>query len=176
MNSLLLLLALLVFAATASLLHGRLHWWLELRRTWPYYVRRLMSPPEQVLYHRLACALPENIVFAQVQVSRVLGVKRGYSFREWNNRIDRLSFDFVVCGRDARVIAVIELDDRTHERASRVRTDAKKNKSAADASLRLVRWNVQALPTDEAIRAEILAGWAAPVGDDAPRKPTRRRS
>jgi hypothetical protein len=69
---------------------------------WPFYVRRLMSQPEQVLYHRLVRALPEHIVMAQVQVSRVLGVKKGFNFYEWNNRIDRLSYDFVVCAKGRR--------------------------------------------------------------------------
>jgi len=124
---------------------------------WPFYVRKPLSQPEQVLYHRLVRALPEHIVLAQVQVSRVLGVKKGFNFHEWNNRINRLSYDFVVCGKDSTVIAAIELDDKIHERASRAYTDDKKNKATADAGLRLFRWNVRALPSEEVIRAELLA-------------------
>jgi len=37
------------------------------------------------------------MVLAQVQLSRVLGVKKGFNPREWNNRINRMSYDFVVC-------------------------------------------------------------------------------
>src|SRR4051812_4207647 len=55
--------------------------------------------PEQVLYHRLVAALPGEIVLAQVQLSRVLGVKKGFNFNAWHNRINRLSYDFVVCGK-----------------------------------------------------------------------------
>jgi hypothetical protein len=124
---------------------------------WPFYVRKPLSQPEQVFFHRLIRALPEHIVLAQVQVSRVLGVKRGFNFHEWNNRINRLSYDFVVCGKDSTVVAAIELDDKTHESASRARTDDKKNKASADAGLRLFRWNVRALPSEEAIRAQLLA-------------------
>jgi hypothetical protein len=124
---------------------------------WPFYVRKLLSQPEQVLYHRLVRALPEHIVLAQVQVSRVLGVKRGFNFNEWNNRINRLSFDFVVCGKDSTVIAAIELDDKTHESESRVRADVKKNKATTDAGLRLIRWNVRTLPSEESIRTELFA-------------------
>ena len=43
---------------------------------WPFYAKKPLTPPEQVLYHRLVSALPEHIVLAQVQLSRVLGVKR----------------------------------------------------------------------------------------------------
>jgi hypothetical protein len=44
---------------------------------WPLFVKKPLSAPEQVLYHRLVKALPEHIVLAQVQVSRVLGVYVG---------------------------------------------------------------------------------------------------
>ena len=124
--------------------------------TWPFYVKKPLSQPEQVLYHRLIRALPEHIVLAQVQVSRVLGVKKGSSFNEWNNRINRLSYDFVVCGKDSTVIAAVELDDKTHESKARIVTDEKKNKASADAGLRLLRWHVRSLPTEEEIRQELL--------------------
>ena len=122
---------------------------------WPFYLKRLLSSPEQVLYHRLVSALPDHVVLAQVQVSRVLGVKKGFDFHHWNNRINRLSYDFVVCKKDATVLAAIELDDATHESKSRVRTDEKKDRATAAASLKLVRWHVKALPDEDAIRAAI---------------------
>lgn len=120
--------------------------------TWPFYVKKPLSQPEQILYHRLVHALPDHIVLAQVQVSRILGVKKGSKFNEWNNRINRLSYDFVVCAKDSTVIAAIELDDKSHEKASRQSADGKKNKASADAGLRLIRWNVRSLPNDQTIR------------------------
>src|SRR3954467_976649 len=86
--------------------------------SWPFYAKRVLSQPEQVLYHRLTSALPECIVLAQVQLSRILGVKSGFNFHLWNNRINRMSLDFVVCLKDSTVVAAVELDDRTHERES----------------------------------------------------------
>ena len=124
---------------------------------WPFYVKRPLSQPEQVLYHRLIRALPEHIVLAQVQVSRVLGVKKGFRFHEWNNRINRLSYDFVVCRKDSTVVAAIELDDKSHESEARAFTDEKKNKASADAGLRLLRWHVRSLPSEEIIRQALLA-------------------
>ncbi|MFN3417544.1 MAG: DUF2726 domain-containing protein [Caldimonas sp.] len=123
---------------------------------WPFYVKRPLSQPEQVLYHRLVRALPEHIVLAQVQVSRVLGVKKGANFHEWNNRINRLSYDFVVCAKDSTVIAAIELDDKSHESSSRAKTDERKSKATADAGLRLIRWHVRSLPSEQVIRSELL--------------------
>jgi NOL1/NOP2/fmu family ribosome biogenesis protein len=120
---------------------------------WPFYARQPLSQPEQVLYHRLVKALPEHIVLAQVQVSRVLGVKKGFKFQEWNNRINQLSYDFVVCAKNSDVLAAIELDDKSHEKASRAKTDAKKEKATSAAGVRLIRWNVKSLPSEAAIQA-----------------------
>lgn len=122
------------------------------RGEWPFYARRPLSQPEQVLYHRLVAALPERIVLAQVQVSRVLGVKKGFNFHEWNNRINRMSYDFVVCAKDCGVLAVVELDDKSHEAESRRKADAKKDRASAAAGIRVIRWNVTALPDQAAIR------------------------
>jgi len=128
---------------------------------WPFYIKRPLSQPEQVLYHRMIRALPEQIVLAQVQVSRVLGVKKGANFHEWNNRINRLSYDFLVCTKDSTVIAAIELDDKTHERSDRASIDEKKNKASADAGLRLIRWHVRSLPSEELIRQELIVSSGA---------------
>ena len=122
---------------------------------WPFYIKKPLTQPELVLYYRLVRALPDHIVLAQVQVSRVLGVKKGSNFSEWNNRINRLSYDFVVCSKDSTVLAAIELDDKSHESSRRSATDEKKNKATADAGLRLIRWNVKALPDESAIQAQL---------------------
>lgn len=119
---------------------------------WPFYAKKPLSQPEQVLYHRLVAAMPECIVLAQVQLSQVLGVKKGFNFHEWNNRINRMSLDFLVCLKDSTIVAAVELDDKTHERASRVEADAKKEKALSAAGVALVRWNVSALPDENAIR------------------------
>ena len=119
---------------------------------WPFYAKKPLSQPEQVLYHRLVAAMPECIVLAQVQLSQVLGVKKGFNFHEWNNRINRMSLDFLVCLKDSTIVAAVELDDKTHEKASRVEADAKKEKALSAAGVALVRWNVSALPDENAIR------------------------
>src|ERR1700728_1425059 len=120
-------------------------------RPWPFYVKRLLTQPEQVLYHRLVKALPNHIVLAQVQVSRVLGVKKGSRFHEWNNRINRMSYDFLICDKSAAVVAAIELDDKSHESDRRRDTDARKTRATTDAGLKLVRWHVKSLPDEAAI-------------------------
>ncbi len=139
---------------------------------WPYYARRVLSQPEQVLYHRLVAALPGRIVLAQVQVSRVLGVKKGVEFHPWNNRINRLSYDFVVCTPDGAVQAAIELDDSSHDDAGRAEVDARKDRATAAAGVRMVRWHVKSLPDEAAIRREL--GQEA-LADATPRAAIGRR-
>ncbi len=119
---------------------------------WPFYAKKPLSQPEQVLYHRLVAALPECIVLAQVQLSQVLGVKKGFNYYQWHNRINRMSLDFLVCLKDSTVVAAVELDDKTHQRTRRIEADAKKEKALSAAGVVLVRWNVSALPNEDAIR------------------------
>lgn len=135
------------------------------RNPWPFNVKRLLTQPEQVLYHRLVKSLPNHVVLAQVQMSRVLGVKRGFRFHEWNNRINRMTYDFVICDKAATVIAAIELDDKSHESERRIESDAKKGKATADAGLRLIRWHVKSLPDELTIQRELSASHA--LLDDA---------
>ncbi|MFC5399044.1 DUF2726 domain-containing protein [Undibacterium jejuense] len=123
------------------------------QQVWPYYVKRPMGAAEQVLYFRLIKALPDYIVLAQVNMARVLNIKPSADFHEWNNRINRLSFDFVVCNRDFSVVAAIELDDASQHNFYQQDADAKKNKACKDAELRLIRWHVKLLPEEEAIQA-----------------------
>lgn len=123
---------------------------------WPFYAKKPLTKPEQVLYHRLVAALPECIVLAQVQLSRVLGVKKGFNFNQWNNRINRMSLDYVVCLKDSTIVAAVELDDRSHLKPSRIEADVKKEKALAAAGITLLRWNVGGLPDDAAIRQAFI--------------------
>jgi len=152
-----LVIVLVVFAAFALLVLKRRGTTAGGDEAWPFYAKRPLSVPEQVLYHRLVATLPSHIILAQVQVSRVLGVKKGFNFREWNNRINRLSYDFVVCGKDSTVLAAIELDDKSHDSASRGETDQKKDRATKAAGVQLIRWHVKSLPDESAIRAAFPA-------------------
>jgi hypothetical protein len=152
-----LLVTLFVFAVAATILISALK-----RRgspntsadeLWPFYSKKPLSQPEQILYHRLVKALPECLVLAQVQLSRLLDVKKGVNAAGWRNRINQKSVDFVVCLKDSTVVAVVELDDSTHNRPSRQTADVTKDKALQSAGVTVVRWNVKALPDEAEIRA-----------------------
>ncbi|WP_018985517.1 DUF2726 domain-containing protein [Methylophilus methylotrophus] len=125
-------------------------------QVWPYYVKKPLSQPEQILYFRLIEALPDKIVLAQVQLSRFLGVKKGFDYQSWINRVNRMSADFVICNKDSSVLAVIELDDSTHESSSRQLQDQKKNQVLASANIKLIRWHVKSIPDVENIKTELI--------------------
>lgn len=123
---------------------------------WPFYAKKPLSQPEQVLYFRLIQALPDHIILAQVQLSRLLGVKKGNNFQSWNNRINRMSADFVVCNKDSSIVAVIELDDSTHQREDRQAADAKKDRALASADIRIVRWQAKSIPDIASIKTTFI--------------------
>ena len=151
----LVLIIIVIIAAISSLKKKSKSKNLE-KKSWPFYAKKPLTNPEQILYYRLIDALPENIVLSQVQLSRFLGVKKGFNFNEWNNRINRMSIDFLICLKDSSIVAAIELDDKTHEREDRIQADEKKNKALADAGVRLIRWNVKNMPNTEAIKKELI--------------------
>jgi very-short-patch-repair endonuclease len=113
---------------------------------WPFYAKKPLSQPEQILYFRLVQALPDHIILAQVQLSRMLGVNKGNNNQAWLNRINRMSADFVVCNKDSSIVAVIELDDATHQREDRQAADTKKDKALGAAGIQVVRWQAKAIP------------------------------
>jgi hypothetical protein len=171
--SFLLALALVFVAIVVATLATRKRARGSTNEVWPFYAKKPLSPPEQVLYHRLVKALPEHIVLAQVQLSRALGVKKGFNFHQWNNRINRMSYDFLVCATDSTVLAAIELDDRSHESPARVAADVKKERASAAAGIPLIRWNVKALPNDATIRSAVsMQRSPGPITDNSRVEPT----
>lgn len=122
-----------------------------------YFARKtLLSEPEQVLYLRLVQALPRHLVFSQVQLSRVIWPNRSKDYRRWLNKIDRKSLDFVVCEMSSKVVAVIELDDASHDKPDRRKADNVKDEALRAAKVRIIRWHVRNMPSVEEIR-EALA-------------------
>lgn len=129
---------------------------------WPFVQKNLQTPAEMKLYKALKEALPDHHIFVQVQVSRLVDVKKGHDFKQWFNRINRMSLDYVVCDKNLKTVAVIELDDLTHERADRKEADAKKNKVMEGAGIRLIRW--KRIPSVDEIRQAVSSARGEDVG------------
>ncbi len=134
---------------------------------WPFHAKKPLSQPEQILYFRLVQALPDYITLAQVQLSRMLGVKKGNNYQAWSNRINRMSADFVVCNKDFSIVAVIELDDATHQRKDRRVADARKDKALESANIQIVRWQAKAIPDVATIQRAFMPDIT--IKQDAPK-------
>ncbi len=120
---------------------------------WPVFPKKVLTPVEQQLYHRLIRAFPDHVVLAQVAFSQLVGVKKGENFTAIWNRYNRLTADFVLCTRDFRTVAVLELDDRSHDNPSRMDADRRKAAICEAAGIPLHRLNVNPLPNESELRA-----------------------
>ena len=124
---------------------------------WPYRSKRPLTDPEQTLYFRLLEAFPDHVVLAQVNLSSFLQVRGGKDGRQgWFNRISKKSVDYLICAKDFSILAAIELDDATHDRAKRKQQDADKDRALSAAGIKLVRWKVKNLPNIDAIKAQFF--------------------
>ena len=125
-------------------------------KPWPLEPKRpLLSEPEQVLYQRLVQALPDHLVFVQVQLLQALRFKRGEWSSAITNRISQLSLDFLIVRPDTSLVAAIELDDSTHIRGDRRAADARKNHALKSAGIPLLRWSTTCLPNAKAIESAV---------------------
>ena len=124
---------------------------------WPFDAVPVMGRAEQGMYHQLRVTFPDYVILAQVALSRVVTVRMGYPAREWNNRINRMSLDFVVCRKDSSVVAAIELDDRSHLRSEAQVRDAKKDAVLRAAGIPLFRWQASRLPDRHALLEALAA-------------------
>lgn len=120
---------------------------------WPFQKRKLITETEQILFERLREALPEYHIFTQVQLSQLVNIKKGHSFKLWFAQISRMSVDFVVTDKELNTIAAIELDDKTHYLdEDRHQADSKKDKVLTAAGVRVIRWRCEIMPTKEQIK------------------------
>ena len=70
----------------------------------------------------------------------------------WHNRYGQWSIDFVVCDPVFKIVAAVELDDRSHLRANVVERDARKDKALMSAGIRLLRWRTDSMPDVAGVR------------------------
>ena len=145
----------LLCAALGLSLSIRRSAWRDAHVGWPYYARKPIASPHQVLYQRLVVALPGHIVMSHVPVGGVIGVRRGIDFELWDKRIRHLYYDFVVCTQDATVLTAIELDDKPESEKLRANSDWIKARASAAASVQLIRWRAKALPDQAAIQQAV---------------------
>lgn len=128
--------------------------------------KALLTPNELEFLGRLEAAAPELRFFPQVAMGALLdpAVPRsdGKAYYRLRGMFSQKIVDFVAQRRsDGGIVAIIELDDRTHDSGK----DAKRDEMLQSAGYRIVRWHSKSKPETAAIRAELCA--AAPEGPAA---------
>lgn len=116
---------------------------------YPYEkVERLFTPAERSFLGALEQATEHRWrVMGKVRLADVLHPQKGLSrsaYFQALNRIAQKHIDFVLCDpQTLRVVGVIELDDRSHERADRQRRDDLVDGALAAADIPILRVPVQ---------------------------------
>lgn len=133
--------------------------------------KTLLTPNELEFLGRLEAAAPELRIFPQVAMGALLdpAVPRsdGKAYYRLRGMFSQKIVDFVAQRRsDGAIVAIIELDDRTHDSGK----DAKRDDMLTSAGYRIVRWNSKAKPESAAIRAQLVPQPAA----DSPQLPGAR--
>ena len=123
-------------------------------RTGTYKRRKMMTDNEEEFFGRLIVALPDHYIFPQVAMSALLDTASSDKRTAHGDRlrIAQQRVDYVVCTRSCEVLAVVELDDRTHSHTKDQLRDAR----LEQAGIRTVRFQARQKPRVEAIRAMIL--------------------
>lgn len=119
--------------------------------------KALLTSNELEFLSRLESAAPELRFHAQVAMGALLDPavsrKDGKEFFRLRGMFAQKIVDFVAQSRhDGSVVAIIELDDRTHDGEK----DAKRDAMLASAGYRIIRWHSKSKPDATAIRAELL--------------------
>ena len=121
--------------------------------------RPIMTENELEFFHRLQRALPEFYVFPQMAANALLQVVQGLDSRKrvgLRNQFAQKHVDYVLCERETlRVVALIELDDRTH----RTEKDEARDLLFGQAGYITHRFESRRKPSD----AEIAALFALPA-------------
>lgn len=106
----------------------------------PYKKKRLLTSPEIVFYHKLQGALKGTglIVGFQVSMGALIDLKRNIEPKKrmgYLNRFNRKIVDYVIMSNKGEALLLIELDDRTHNKAKDELRDAL-TRSAGYSTLR----------------------------------------
>jgi hypothetical protein len=123
-------------------------------QTGTYHRRKLMTDNEEEFFGRLVVALPDHYVFPQVAMSAMLQPTstNGRTAHSDRLRIAQQRVDYVVCTKTCEIVAVVELDDKTHSQAK----DQLRDSRLEQAGIRTVRFQSRNKPKGALIRKMVL--------------------
>ncbi len=116
----------------------------------PYKKNELLfSPAERSFFGVLNQAVSgKAVVFGKVRVADVLRPSKGLGRSNWQKAFNRISakhFDYAICAADTfSVLAVVELDDKSHSKGHRTKRDRFLDSACSSAGLPLHRFKAAA--------------------------------
>ncbi|MEX3968703.1 DUF2726 domain-containing protein [Paraburkholderia sp. EG286B] len=124
------------------------------RRKPRYRQQPILTANEAEFFRRVGRALPDVYIFPQVAMSALITPKsKGKAGLTDFRLISQKRVDFAVYTAGLELLAVVELDDRTHNRAR----DAKRDAFLDTAGIRTVRLQSRNKPDEREIRVALLS-------------------
>lgn len=106
-----------LFLLAGALFFGILLLWWFLRDTDTFAPKRLLTKNEEEFFQRLRRALPDFYIFPQVAFRAIVRPTAKYDTKAHTRQLAKIGSkhcDFLICDEQLNVLAIIELDDRTH--------------------------------------------------------------
>jgi len=141
--------ALIIIIAIAILMLDRLKGG-KSEPSFPYIQKKsLLSPAERSFFGVLKSATDGQLeIFCQVRLADIIGLKKGLEKSERQsafNKIKAKHIDFVLCApSDLKILAAIELDDKSHNQKKRMERDGFINDVFKEVGISLIRFKAKA--------------------------------
>jgi len=130
--------------------------------TMPYNKKYLLTKNEWVFYKKIKPICDENNlhIISKVRLADIVEVKKDINNKDkqkYFNKIKNKHVDFILCNpENLAIIALIELDDRSHERKDRIESDTFKDKLFSTVGYKLIRLKTSDTFEKELIRNNII--------------------
>lgn len=111
----------------------------------PYTKKYLLTKNEWAFYKKIKPICDEHNlhIISKVRLADIVEVKKGLNNKEWHkyfNKIKNKHVDFILCNpENLAIIAIVELDDKSHTKKERIESDNFKNKLFEHVGYKLIR-------------------------------------
>jgi hypothetical protein len=119
-----------------------------------YKAKKLMTANELEFFDRLIQALPEYYVFPQVSFGAILQADMPDPKQQHGARLTfaQKMADYVIFDKKQNIVAIVELDDRTHNKQQ----DDKRDAMLKMAGYKILRYESKNKPSVEVIRNHFI--------------------
>lgn len=126
--------------------------WLMLHRD-RFEPKRLLTQNETEFFQRLRSALPDFYIFPQVAFRAIVRPAARSNTRAYTRQLAKIGSkhcDFLICNPQLEVLAIVELDDRTHVASK----DAVRDALTAQVGYTTIRYESRIRPSVAEIRSD----------------------